>query len=195
MPQSNTSITRSSHLTLIFLSIFILAFFPGLLQFLVKLPLYPFKLLALPSAPSAPPPAPSPSYPPGCLLFQPDFTMSTSSSWFQKTLTLPAKSRGSYLITDTIISQLPEIVSYTVHSKHVSVLPGGSFNLNHDGVALQSSENLQRERDIFLIMINFLRLLLIRANAPVQRHANKNRKSTKLGCSISSCSTPPAHCQ
>jgi RuvB-like protein 2 len=36
-------------------------------------------------------------------------------------------------------------VSYTVHSKHVSVLPGGSFTLNH-GIAPQGSENLQKRR-------------------------------------------------
>lgn len=130
MPQSNTSITRSSNLTLTFLGILILAFFPGLLHFLVKLPLYSFKLLA---PPSTPPVARSPICPAGCLPFRSDLTMSTSSSWFQKTLNLPAKSRGSYLITDTIVSQLPEIKDYRV----------GLLNLfvQHTSCALSMNEN------------------------------------------------------
>lgn len=110
MPQPNTSITRSTHLTLVFLCIFILAFFPGFLHFLLKLPLYPFRLV-FPSASSTPPLALSPICPSGCIPVPSGLAMSTSSSWFQKTITLPAKSRGSYLITDTIVSQLPEIVS------------------------------------------------------------------------------------
>jgi secondary thiamine-phosphate synthase enzyme len=137
MPQSNPSITRSSHLTLAFLSIFILAFFPGFLQFLVELPLYPLKLLALPSVLFTPPPAPSPICPAGCLPFPSDLTMSTPSSWFQKALTLPAKSRGSYLITDTIVSQLPEIKDYKV----------GLLNLfvQHTSCALSMNENWDSE--------------------------------------------------
>jgi hypothetical protein len=110
MPPHNTSITRSTHLTVAFLGIFILAFFPGFLQFLLKLPLYPFRLLIFPSAPFTPPPTLSPICPSGCIPVLSGLEMSTSS-WFQKTITLPAKSRGSYLITDTIVSQLPEVVS------------------------------------------------------------------------------------
>ena len=33
-------------------------------------------------------------------------------SWFQKQFTLPSKSRGSYLITDEVTRQLPEIKDY-----------------------------------------------------------------------------------
>lgn len=54
-------------------------------------------------------------------------------SWFQKQLTLPAKSRGSYLITDTVISQLPELKAYKV----------GLLNLfvQHTSCALSLNEN------------------------------------------------------
>lgn len=54
-------------------------------------------------------------------------------SWFQKSLTLPAKSRGSYLVTDTIVSALPEIKDYKV----------GLLNLfiQHTSCALSLNEN------------------------------------------------------
>jgi secondary thiamine-phosphate synthase enzyme len=54
-------------------------------------------------------------------------------SWFQKTLTLPSKSRGSYLITDTIVRELPEIKTYKV----------GLLNLfvQHTSCALSLNEN------------------------------------------------------
>jgi len=54
-------------------------------------------------------------------------------SWFQKTLTLPTKSRGSYLITDTITRDLPEIKNYKV----------GLLNLfiQHTSCALSLNEN------------------------------------------------------
>jgi hypothetical protein len=111
MPQPNTSITRPILLDLTFLGIFILALFPGVLHFLLKLPLYPFGLVVFPSTSPTPPPALSPTCPSGCVPVPSGLAMSTSSSWFQRTITLPAKSRGSYLITDTVVSQLPEIVS------------------------------------------------------------------------------------
>ncbi|KAG4440115.1 hypothetical protein IFR05_004412 [Cadophora sp. M221] len=54
-------------------------------------------------------------------------------SWFQKSLTLPSKSRGSYLITDTIVKDLPEIKTYKV----------GLLNLfiQHTSCALSLNEN------------------------------------------------------
>ena len=54
-------------------------------------------------------------------------------SWFQKSLTLPTKSRGSYLITDTIVKELPEIKTYKV----------GLLNLfiQHTSCALSLNEN------------------------------------------------------
>jgi thiamine phosphate synthase YjbQ (UPF0047 family) len=56
-----------------------------------------------------------------------------SSSWFQKTLTLPARSRGSYLITDSITSQLPEIQEYRVGLLHLF--------MQHTSAALSLNEN------------------------------------------------------
>jgi secondary thiamine-phosphate synthase enzyme len=54
-------------------------------------------------------------------------------SWFQKTFTLPPRSRGSYLITDEVLSQLPEIRNYKV----------GMLNLfvQHTSCALSLNEN------------------------------------------------------
>ncbi|KAL2106517.1 hypothetical protein VUR80DRAFT_6598 [Thermomyces stellatus] len=53
--------------------------------------------------------------------------------WFQKQLTLPAASRGSYLVTDRITSQLPEIAEYRVGLLHLFV--------QHTSCALSLNEN------------------------------------------------------
>lgn len=57
----------------------------------------------------------------------------TTMSWFQKNFTLPARSRGSYLITDHVLSELPEIRDYKV----------GMLNLfvQHTSCALSLNEN------------------------------------------------------
>ncbi|KAL7944496.1 hypothetical protein V8C42DRAFT_326956 [Trichoderma barbatum] len=54
-------------------------------------------------------------------------------TWFQKQIALPAKSRGSYLITDQIVAALPEIQEYKV----------GLLNLfvQHTSCALSLNEN------------------------------------------------------
>lgn len=54
-------------------------------------------------------------------------------SWFQKQFTLPSRSRGSYLITDTVVNELPEIRDYKV----------GLLNLfiQHTSCALSLNEN------------------------------------------------------
>ena len=56
-----------------------------------------------------------------------------STSWFQKSLTLPSRARGSYLITDHILSELPEIRNYKT----------GLLNLfiQHTSCALSLNEN------------------------------------------------------
>ncbi|KAI6359178.1 hypothetical protein MCOR25_007149 [Pyricularia grisea] len=58
---------------------------------------------------------------------------SAKMSWFQKQFTLPAKSRGSYLITDTVVKEIPEIKNYKV----------GLLNLfvQHTSCALSLNEN------------------------------------------------------
>ncbi|EME82370.1 uncharacterized protein MYCFIDRAFT_154899 [Pseudocercospora fijiensis CIRAD86] len=56
-------------------------------------------------------------------------------SWFQKPFTLPPHSRGSYLITDTILSSLPEIKSYKIGLLHLFIQHtscGLSLNENWD---------------------------------------------------------------
>ncbi|CAK3829848.1 secondary thiamine-phosphate synthase enzyme like [Lecanosticta acicola] len=124
--------------TCIFLVIFILAFFPNAFQFVF----WPISgLLAyisgdsitskviLPTCNCCPPktcdiqhPAPIPK-PRG------------EMSWFQKQFTLPSKSRGSYLITDEVVRQVPEIKDYKVGILHLFVQHtscGLSLNENWD---------------------------------------------------------------
>jgi len=58
-------------------------------------------------------------------------------AWFQKTFALPAKARGSYLITDTVIHELPELKGYKV----------GLLNLfvQHTSCALSLNENYDED--------------------------------------------------
>ncbi|KAK9579242.1 hypothetical protein V6Z93_009406 [Aspergillus fumigatus] len=62
-------------------------------------------------------------------------------SWFQKTFTLPPRSRGSYLITDEVLSQLPEIRNYKV----------GMLNLfvQHTSCALSLNENWDEDGNLY----------------------------------------------
>lgn len=105
--------------TVLFLSIFLLAFFPNLFIGILE---YPFR------SPSPPKPTAVASSNP--ITSIPPVTM---SSWFQKTITLPARSRGSYLITDTIVKELPEIKQYRVGILHLFV--------QHTSCALSMNEN------------------------------------------------------
>jgi|TARA_R110002003_G_scaffold219_5_gene16487 secondary thiamine-phosphate synthase enzyme len=56
---------------------------------------------------------------------------------FQRSLTLPSRSRGSYLITDTIVKDLPEIKNYKT----------GLLNLfiQHTSCALSLNENWDQD--------------------------------------------------
>lgn len=54
-------------------------------------------------------------------------------SWFQKEFTLPSQSRGSYLITDEVTRQLPEIKEYKVGILQLFV--------KHTSCALSLNEN------------------------------------------------------
>jgi len=58
-------------------------------------------------------------------------------AWFQKTFTLPPKSRGSYLITDTVVKELPEIKNYKVGILHLFV--------QHTSCGLSMNENWDSE--------------------------------------------------
>ncbi|QIX02118.1 hypothetical protein AMS68_007635 [Peltaster fructicola] len=122
--------------SVIFLAIFIIAFFPGAFHLLLKPVLFPFELFGAQLSPSRPllptcgccPPAPC--FPINALV---EKAQEPKMSWFQKSFTLPSKSRGSYLITDHVLQQIPEIRQYKV----------GILNLfvQHTSCALSLNEN------------------------------------------------------
>jgi secondary thiamine-phosphate synthase enzyme len=106
--------------SLVFFAVFILAFFPNLF---VPVLTSPFCLLGLcrssPGRTTDKALTPNPS--------------AAAMSWFQKTITLPSASRGSYLVTDTIVNQLPEIKQYKVGICHLFI--------QHTSAALSLNEN------------------------------------------------------
>lgn len=122
MPNT-THATNTYHLPLL-LGLFILAFFPSLIGPILYSPLtllsYSCKLL--PWSSNTTPPLPS-SVP----------QEATTMSWTQKQFTLPAKSRGSYLITDTVLEKVPEIKDYKVGILQLFV--------QHTSCALSLNEN------------------------------------------------------
>lgn len=85
-------------------------------------------------------------------------------SWFQKTFTLPPHSRGSYLVTDEVISQLPELRDYKV----------GLLNLfvQHTSCALSLNENW--DDDVRADMTDALERV-----APYDRKGNLYRHSAE----------------
>lgn len=113
MPQTPSTSTTTTFLLCFLL---LISFFPGLFHSLWTLPFALFGLLT---------PSPSPKIQ----------TLSEAStmSWFQKQFTLPAKSRGSYLITDQVVSALPEIRQYKIGLLHLFV--------QHTSCALSLNEN------------------------------------------------------
>lgn len=123
MPRPVYGYPSSTTSSLLFIAIFVLAFFPNLFIGLLKLPLLPF----ISSSPTTPPSI-TPSY--SCT---PSHTPEPAMSWFQKTVALPPKSRGSYLITDHITKQIPEIKNYKVGILHLFV--------QHTSCALSLNEN------------------------------------------------------
>ena len=98
-------------LTILFLVLFLVAFFPSAFVSLLALPL----TLVFPSPPTSPP------LPPAVM------------SWTQKTLHLPARSKGAYLITSDVTAQLPELAHYRVGLLHLF--------LQHTSCALSLNEN------------------------------------------------------
>ena len=121
MPSSTT--TTSLTTTVILLAFLLLAFFPNLFHLLWSVPLWllsPTTYIPERLPPNVQSPLPAP-------------TNTSSMSWFQKSFTLPSKSRGSYLVTDTVVKELPEIKQYKV----------GLLNLfiQHTSCALSLNEN------------------------------------------------------
>jgi hypothetical protein len=115
---STTTAATSTTTTFVFLLLLILCLFPSLFHLLWTVPLH----LLFPS--SQPHHRPSPTPAPPSL---------QGTMWSQKQFTLPARARGSYLITDTVLKELPEIRSYKV----------GLLNLfiQHTSCALSLNEN------------------------------------------------------
>ena len=109
----------STTLTILFLSIFILAFFPGALNHLLYLPVRLAGPLLYP--------APRPARP----------SAAATMSWFQKTFTLPSRGRGSYLIDADVAKAVPEIAQYRVGLLHLFV--------QHTSCALGMNENWDGE--------------------------------------------------
>ncbi|EFW99288.1 upf0047 domain containing protein [Grosmannia clavigera kw1407] len=54
-------------------------------------------------------------------------------SWYQKSFSLPSRSRGSYLITDVVLRELPAIRDYKVGLLHLFI--------QHTSCALSLNEN------------------------------------------------------
>ena len=134
------SITQNHHLTNILIILFLVALFPGLPQYLLLLPLRPIYSIF---SNSTPPPLPQITCPPNCVPaafphpHTTTYTAADKMSWFQKSFTLPSKSRGSYLITDDVVKALPELKDYKV----------GLLNLfvQHTSCALSLNENWDSE--------------------------------------------------
>ena len=59
--------------------------------------------------------------------------MQTASSWFQRSFTLSSHSRGCYLITDEILSNVPEIKNFEIGLFHLF--------LQHTSASLSLNEN------------------------------------------------------
>lgn len=126
--------------SLLFLSIFILAFFPSAFQVLLKPILFPFRLLGADFSPSPAPLLPTcaccpPASCAGSIVEEIKHKSSVEGnmSWFQKTFTLPSQARGSYLISSNVQSELPEIKNYKVGLLHLFV--------QHTSCALSLNEN------------------------------------------------------
>ncbi|KAI3541867.1 hypothetical protein CSPX01_07375 [Colletotrichum filicis] len=123
-PQTNRNQT-SQTTTLLILCFIIICLFPDLFHFLWNLPLtalgYAFSTSSSSSSSSKPP------------RHTPPTTTTMTGSWFQKQFSLPARSRGSYLITDEIVGALPELKNYKVGILHLFV--------QHTSCALSLNEN------------------------------------------------------
>ena len=102
-------------------------------------------------------------------------------SWFQKTISVPAKSRGFHLITREIIQELPELQNYKVGVAHIFI--------RHTSASLTINENADSSvRTDFESHFN----KMVPENAPYYIHTYEgpddmpaHLKSSILGSSIS----------
>jgi len=124
---TGTSKATSTTTTLVLLLLLFLCLFPNLFHLIWTLPLgllfpsprqqYHHKAQSIPQAPA---------------------TVAKETMWYQKQFTLPARARGSYLITDTVLKELPEIRSYKVGLLHLFI--------QHTSCALSLNENWDEVR-------------------------------------------------
>ncbi|KAF1829227.1 UPF0047-domain-containing protein [Decorospora gaudefroyi] len=126
MPQPHST---TSHLTtFLIVSLFVLALFPSLF---VSIFWAPYNSLANYLVPT---PHPRKSV----LCTSPNIcTSAPIMSWAQKTITLPSRTRGSYLITDHIQKQVPEIKHYKTGLLHLFI--------QHTSCALSLNENWDQD--------------------------------------------------
>ncbi|MCM8529248.1 MAG: secondary thiamine-phosphate synthase enzyme YjbQ [Lentisphaeraceae bacterium] len=102
-------------------------------------------------------------------------------SWFQKTITLPAKSRGFHLVTSEILRFLPELAKFQIGVAH--------FFIRHTSASLTINENADPSvRTDFESHFN----KMVPENAPYYIHTYEgpddmpaHLKSSILGSSIS----------
>ncbi|KAI6091084.1 hypothetical protein F4821DRAFT_227462 [Hypoxylon rubiginosum] len=123
MPSSTSSTSFSQNaFTILLLFVLLIAFFPGAFHYISTLP---FAFLFPPRSQAPCAPTTTPTTPPPAVL--------PTMSWAQKQFTLPPRSRGSYLVTDHVVSSVPEIRQYKV----------GLLNLfvQHTSCALSLNEN------------------------------------------------------
>ena len=133
-PRTANAPQISQNATILLFLVLVLAFFPGCFHYLWTLPfkllVFPFSLLSslVSSAGSSTSSPTTNTELPYCQ--QPQ---QATMSWSQKTFSLPAQSRGSYLITDIVVNEVPEIKQYKV----------GLLNLfiQHTSCALSLNEN------------------------------------------------------
>ncbi|KAF1925024.1 UPF0047-domain-containing protein [Didymella exigua CBS 183.55] len=123
MPQQHTSISPLA--TFLIATFFLLSLFPGTF---IPILWAPYNSLAAYYFPAAAPRS-------TVLCSSPNIcTAPLTMSWYvSKQFTLPSRSRGSYLITDTILKELPEIKNYKTGLLHLFI--------QHTSCALSLNEN------------------------------------------------------
>lgn len=145
----------SSTTTLIFFIILILAFFPGIFHYLWAVPLHlvfgsgsGFK--SSPTSHSHLRHNPADSY-------SSDFNSKTM--WYQKQFSLPSRARGSYLITDDVLRELPQIGEYKVGLLNLFIQHTScalSLNENWDPVGNHVTHYLTTNLALLFSFMNFL---------------------------------------
>lgn len=126
MPQQHSTISPLS--TFLIVCLFVLALFPGTFVSIFWLPYNSIANYLVPAV----------QHRRSVVCKSPDICVAPRTmSWFQKSLTLPSHSRGSYLVTDHITKELPQIKEYKT----------GLLNLfiQHTSCALSLNENYDQD--------------------------------------------------